>query len=39
MMTKNPKKPVAPQHKRLPVALGGSKANHEKIEGEVHDTL
>lgn len=38
-MTKNPKKPAAPQHKRLPVALGGSKANHEKIEGEVHDTL
>lgn len=38
-MTKNPKKPVAAQHKRLPVALGGSKANREKIESEVHDTL
>ena len=38
-MTKNPKKPVAAQHKRLPVALGGSRANHEKIESVVQDTL
>lgn len=38
-MTKNPKQPVATQYKRLPVALGGSKANHEKVESEVHDTL
>ncbi|UOA34093.1 hypothetical protein DSM110093_03928 (plasmid) [Sulfitobacter sp. DSM 110093] len=38
-MTKKPTQPVAPQHKRLPVALGGSRANHQKIEGEVHDTL